>query len=272
MRRRWAVGTKHTCSFNRVRRDRRQARLKAPLPSAAFTGASLQASARRWPCRRRQRQAGYGSRPQRLERIALMVDHARRSEPDPPEDRHGRAPTLDGVLEQEPGDHGGQEEEPPVHRCTQGHAHQDGGSGVGLQRPLDVPLLVKLGQAPLNGCWTGRGVACDVFLGLAANLLVDVSCRVLQHRLDVILTFWRVVPDNLLDFKPQEKTKPCRAIAIRQVDLFRILLPQLTIRASEEALSFCLTRCKPFYCWWKCNRVLPRSGGILFLRLEAGGT
>src|SRR5207302_1768962 len=62
--------------------------------------------------------------PQRLERIAFLVDLGRRAEAPVTEERDRRTPALDGVLEQETGDQPRKEEEAAVYGSAEGQPDQ----------------------------------------------------------------------------------------------------------------------------------------------------
>jgi len=122
--------------------------------------------------------------PQPLEGVALVVDLGGSAEAQTPEDWQRGTPALDGVLEQETGDYGGEDEQPAVQCCTERQADQDGGGGIGFQGALDVPFPIQFSQAVLDDCGTGGGKTGDILFGLVANFLVDVFGGVPGYSLD----------------------------------------------------------------------------------------
>jgi hypothetical protein len=88
------------------------------------------------------------------------------------------------VLEQKTGYQSRHKEEAAVHRGAKSQPDQGNAGGVGLQGALDVPLPVQLSEAALDGLFPSGGIAGNIFLGLAANLLVDGVCGVPGHTLD----------------------------------------------------------------------------------------
>jgi hypothetical protein len=59
------------------------------------------------------------------------------------EDRHRRAPSLNGVLKQKTGDDSGKRKPLSAHRRAEREADQRHCRGIGLKGSLNVPLPVK---------------------------------------------------------------------------------------------------------------------------------
>jgi len=83
---------------------------------------------------------------ERLQGVALKLDLTSRTEAEAPKNRQGRAPALHGVLEEERGHRQGQGKPPSIRGQAQHRSGERQRRGVGLQRPLDVPLRVELAQ------------------------------------------------------------------------------------------------------------------------------
>ena len=116
-----------------------------------------------------------------LERVTLFIDLARRPETQAAKERHRRAPALESVLKQKTSYGGRQDVEPTIDECPQPEPDQSDCGGVGLQRPLDVPLPVELLQPVVNRLGPGGSVAGEGLSRVAADLLVVVHRRMRGH-------------------------------------------------------------------------------------------
>src|SRR5690606_6088426 len=87
---------------------------------------------------------------QRLQRVALAVDLAGGAEAEPAQDRHGRTPALDRVLQQEAGHHEWQEQR-AARAARRGKDSGQGERGrVRLDGALDVPFAIEFREARGN--------------------------------------------------------------------------------------------------------------------------
>jgi hypothetical protein len=84
------------------------------------------------------------------------------------------------VLKEEASHDRGENKAPSVDKRTQSQADEGYAGGIGLDGPLDVPLMVELFQAPVKRLRSGNGGARHVLLSAAANALVDVLGGVLH--------------------------------------------------------------------------------------------
>jgi hypothetical protein len=78
---------------------------------------------------------------------------------------------LHGVLEQKAGDEGGQSEPAPVDGSAEYHAAKGDHRGIGLDRPLDIPLPVEFPQPRRNLVRMARIIA-NAVLDLPLDVLV----------------------------------------------------------------------------------------------------
>ncbi len=83
------------------------------------------------------------------QRRAFGLDFRSGSDPEAAEGRDWRTPALQGVLEQERGNGDRQDEPAPVADGFR-DADQPDDCGVGLERPLHVPLFIQLAQPLAN--------------------------------------------------------------------------------------------------------------------------
>jgi hypothetical protein len=105
--------------------------------------------------------------PQRLEREPLLVDLPHGAHPALAEEWNGRAPALDGVLQQERRDRDRQRQEAPVHEDAKQGACEGDSGGIGLQGSLNVPLCVEFAEAlidPLRMACMPPYTLCDLLL------------------------------------------------------------------------------------------------------------
>lgn len=81
---------------------------------------------------------------QGLQRRALDIDLACSPIAEAAKDRDRRAPTLDGMLEQECRNQGRQDEPARVTQYPQRHSGESERRSIRFQHPFEVPLLVEL--------------------------------------------------------------------------------------------------------------------------------
>src|SRR5438105_12252541 len=93
--------------------------------------------------------------PQGLEGIAFLVDLPGRSHAQTAKHRDRRAPTLDGMLQEEALDDEGEDEPLAADGQAEGHPEEREARGHRLDVPLEIPLLIELGEATVD-----RGGPC----------------------------------------------------------------------------------------------------------------
>ena len=120
---------------------------------------------------------------QHLQAAALFADLGRRAETEPPQHRDRRAPALQRVLQQKPGDPPVVHEE-VIDQRRQREARQRDRRGVRLC-PLDVPFAIEFGEPP-GYFAAARRVIAQAIANLGAPCLVYCRIRALRSTRSVV--------------------------------------------------------------------------------------
>jgi len=88
------------------------------------------------------------------------------------------------MLKEERRNHCGKRKEAAVYEGPEGRADQHCGRGVCLQRPLDIPLAVEFGESATDCRRPSGSDMSDTFVGLAANLLINMFGGLLRNSCD----------------------------------------------------------------------------------------
>jgi len=79
----------------------------------------------------------------KFEGVFFPINFAARADPEPPQYRDRRAPSLDGVLQQKTEHSGGKEKPFAVGEDAQQHAAEGQAGGIGFEPALNVPFLLQ---------------------------------------------------------------------------------------------------------------------------------
>ena len=110
---------------------------------------------------------------------ALGFNLAWRANPEAPQDRHRRAPSLKRVLQEESSYQQSETEELLACREAKGEREQDQGGGVCFKHAFDVPLVVKFLEPSVNRVPATAGSQGEIDQRLALDTAVDLVSGVL---------------------------------------------------------------------------------------------
>lgn len=125
---------------------------------------------------------------QGLQGVSFMFDLGLSAEPEPPKDRHGRAPSLYDVLDHEKRRDRGKQRPASIDQGAQSESGQDHCGEVDFQRSFDVPFMIERFEPQVDCACFGIGEQSDFVGSLRLNSFVNLVGRVLRHTMSCALS------------------------------------------------------------------------------------